>query len=583
MPNWVEVTPFQNEKDITINPYFIEHPEDVLGTLEKTSTAYGFDLTCKPDEKLSLNETLSERMQSLPQVYLPSATSLPLPQQIADVVDKRPSSFYIENGEIKFYDGFKTENVKINAKDREKMLLAMKIRDYVRNVLDVQVNDGIDIQLEVAQGKLNYAYEKYVHHYGRICEDTALKKIFSKDSAYPLLRSLEVYDKKGFKEKSPIFSQRMIEPHRQPTYAENPVDALAISMQEFGRVSIDYMASLTGTSEEEIIKSLEFERIYFDFQKQEYQLAEEFLSGDIREKMDQTQFQIQRIENEINAKLAASILQIEDIPKYEPQNEIEKNILRFEINGNSHFSFSHYLDKEQNPHYENYIKSQQDNLAFMLQVVLRQGKCAECDGVSNILADKPLLSLEAIRLGREIAYTRAADLIILSSIRALGEDFKYDKSEHDLILYSFLKERLAKFEGNIDAISKEINSLYHRSPDNDINEKWAQYKAEYQKLKISKQDEPNPEIERLRVIKSRLEKNFAALENVKPKDLTAADIHVEIGATWIPPEDIRRFIQETFDVSSSGMQVHFSQITGTWRIEGKSHSANPKIDCTCFN
>ena len=215
-----------------------------------------------------------------------------------------------------------------------------------------------------------------------------------------------------------------------------------------------------------------------------------------------------------------------------------------------------------------------------MQVVLRQGKCAECDGVSNILADKPLLSLEAIRLGREIAYTRAADLIILSSIRALGEDFKYDKSEHDLILYSFLKERLAKFEGNIDAISKEINSLYHRSPDNDINEKWAQYKAEYQKLKISKQDEPNPEIERLQVIKSRLEKNFAALENVKPKDLTAADIHVEIGATWIPPEDIRRFIQETFDVSSSGMQVHFSQITGTWRIEGKSHSANPKIDIT---
>ena len=259
----------------------------------------------------------------------------------------------------------------------------------------------------------------------------------------------------------------MIEPHRQPTYAENPVDALAISMQEFGRVSIDYMASLTGTSEEEIIKSLEFERIYFDFQKQEYQLAEEFLSGDIREKMDQTQFQIQRIENEINAKLAASILQIEEIPKYEPQNEIEKRIMEFDIAGNNYFSFSHYLDEQQNPHYENYIESQQDNRAFMLQVVLRQGKYAEGDRVSNILSDKPLLSLEAIRLGREIAYTRPADLIILSSIRALGEDFNHNNSEHDLILYSFLKERLAKFEGDSDAIGKEINSLYYRSPEND--------------------------------------------------------------------------------------------------------------------
>lgn len=124
---------------------------------------------------------LSERMKSLPQIYLPSATSLPLPQQIADVADKRPSSYYIENGEIKFYDGFKTEKVKINANDRARMLLAMKIRDYVRDVLDIQVNDGTDVLLQMAQAKLNHHYEKYVHHYGHICEDATLKKIFSKD------------------------------------------------------------------------------------------------------------------------------------------------------------------------------------------------------------------------------------------------------------------------------------------------------------------------------------------------------------------------------------------------------------------
>ena len=580
LPNWVEVTPFQNEKDISINPYFLEHPENVLGTLEKTSTAYGFDLTCKPDENRPLSEMLSEVMQTMPQIYLPSATVLPLPQQIADVGDKRPSSYFIENGEIKFYDGFKTEKVKINAKDRARMLAAMKIRDSVRDVLNVQVKDGADALLQMTQIQLTHNYEKYVHHYGRICEDSTLKKIFSKDAAYPLLRSLEIYDKNGFKEKSPIFSQRMIEPHRPPTHADTAADALAISMQEFGRVSIDYMASLTEQNEEEIIQALEFERIYFDFQKQEYQLAEEFLSGDIREKMEQTQFQIQKIENEINAKLAASILQVEDIPQYELQNELEKNILRFKINGSNNFSFSNYLDEQQNQYYENYIVSQQDNRAFMLQVLLRQGKYAEGDRVSNILADKPLLSPKAIRLGREVCYTRPADLIISSSIRALDEDFEHNNSEHDLILYSFLKERLAKFEGDIDAISKEINSLYYRKPDNDIKEKWAQYKAEYQKLKIAKQSEPNLELENLRETKSRLEKNLSALENVKPNDLTAADIHVEIGATWIPEKDIEKFIRDVFDVTKSKMEVHFSPITGTWRVEGKTYPNSAKAEVT---
>lgn len=111
LPNWVEVTPFQDEKDISINPYFLEHPENVLGTLEKTSTAYDFDLTCKPDENRPLNEMLSEVMQTMPQIYSPSATALPLSQQVLDVDDKRPSSYFTENGEIKFYDGVRVETI----------------------------------------------------------------------------------------------------------------------------------------------------------------------------------------------------------------------------------------------------------------------------------------------------------------------------------------------------------------------------------------------------------------------------------------------------------------------------------------
>ena len=154
LPNWVNVHHFNGERDITINNYFVEHPQDVLGRLEKTSTAYGFDLTCKPDETRPLNETLHDAMQSMPRIYLPSATSLPLPQQIADIEDKRSSSFFIENGELKFYDGVKVTNVKVNAKDRAQILLAMKIRDAVRNVIDAQLNDGSNDELATTQKRI---------------------------------------------------------------------------------------------------------------------------------------------------------------------------------------------------------------------------------------------------------------------------------------------------------------------------------------------------------------------------------------------------------------------------------------------
>ena len=197
LPNWVNVHAFNGERDITINNYFTEHSDDVLGKLEKTSTAFGFDLTCNPDEDRPLNESLRDSMQSMPKIYLPSATALPLPQQVADIEDKRSSSFFIENGELKFYDGVKVTNVKVNSKDRAQMLLAMDMRDSVRKVIDIQVNDGSNEELETAQKALNDVYDKYVKIYGHICEDASLKKIFSTDSGYPLLRSLEEYGRDG--------------------------------------------------------------------------------------------------------------------------------------------------------------------------------------------------------------------------------------------------------------------------------------------------------------------------------------------------------------------------------------------------
>ena len=387
-------------------------------------------------------------------IYYPSEIELPLPQQIPDIDDKRPSSFFIEDGEIKFFNGVKVENIKVSAKDRAQMLSAMDIRDSVREVIDIQVNDndGSDDELEKAQKILNALYDKHVAMYGHICENANLKKIFSRDSAYPLLRSLEEYGKDGYKGKSPIFNKRMIEPHRKPTHADNPADALAISMQEVGHVDLDYMRSLTGQTEEEIVSALEFNRIFFDFQHHEYQIAEEFLSGDIRDKMEFTENQITQINAEINKKFAENILQIDPISTYEPKNDLERKILDCNQTLERYFSFSNFYDENEQFYYDDYIESQKDNREFLAEIAFIHGTSIESDKVGMILADKPLLALDAIRRGREIGYAKQADLLIVSYLRTLDENFERTDAEHDLLLYAFLKKKLAKFENNFSSV-----------------------------------------------------------------------------------------------------------------------------------
>ena len=139
------------------------------------------------------------------------------------------------------------------------------------------------------------------------------------------------------------------------------------------------------------------------------------------------------------------------------------------------------------------------------------------------------------------------------------------------MLYDFLKKRLAKYEGDIQAIKDEVDHYYQRRSESAIKEDWEQYKQEYQKQKTLEKDKVNPRLDYLKAMQERLQKNLAALEQVKPKDLTAADIHVELGATWIPPYDVRMFIRDTFDVTHKSLEVYFSPITGVWRVDGKTN------------
>ena len=582
LPNWVNTGLFQGNNDITLNKYFEEHPEDVLGKLETTSTAYGYDLTCSPYENRPLEEALTEAMKTMPKIYKESEVELPLPKQILTRENINPSSYFEEDGELKFYDGIKVKPVNVNAKDKEKILKAMAMRDAVRKVINIQVEDGNEKDLKNAQDNLNSAYDRYIRDYCHICEDSNLKKIFGNDSAYPLLRSLEEYDKEGYKRKAPIFSCRMIEPHRTPTHADSPSDALAISMQEHGKVSIEYMAELTGQSKEEIIKSLEYQRIYFDFQKQEYQLAEEYLSGDIRAKIENTKIKLKEVDAEINKVISKELLKMEEIPMYEPKNEIEKKILTSNGGGNSTFSFSMYKDEESGYTYDEYIVSQQENRELMIEVAMRHGTLTTNDRVGKMLSEKPLIMLEAIRRGRSVGEIKAADLLIFANLRIMGEKFDRGDEEHDLLLYNFLKEKLAKYENNIYEIDEQIKNNCAKIRLSNIKEEWEQYKEEYLQKKRKALEEDNPTINILNNTKMRIERNLAVLEEVKPKDLTAADIHVELGATWIPAEDVDKFIKETFSLNyNRSIEVNFSKMTGNWKVEGKNLlNLGPKAEAT---
>ena len=162
--------------------------------------------------------------------------------------------------------------------------------------------------------------------------------------------------------------------------------------------------------------------------------------------------------------------------------------------------------------------SQKDNRELFVQVALRHGTGNYRDRVGEFLSDKLLIALDAIRLGREVGYSKQTDLLILNYLRAIDESFTRVDIEHDLMVYDFLKKKLARFENDIDAIRKKVHDFYERDADySTLKEEWVQYKSEYKRKKAVEQDRVNHDLDFLRKSKARLEKNLAALEFYRRK------------------------------------------------------------------
>lgn len=561
-PSWTQSKTWDDEHNISVNSYFTEHPEDVMGTLLKKSTAYGFDMTCKPSVDMTLEEQLRGAFAGLSKEYHGPTGEVALPTQPVEAVIKRPYSFFFQDDKLYYgKDSVDDEITGLTVAQEKQMKACIEVRDLIRNVIDSQKNDESNEVIQGLQRNLTRVYDDYVQDYGRIGPDKGLKKIFEDDASYPLLRSLEVFKDDKFVGKSDIFSKRTITPYVVPDHADTAADALMISMQEKGRVNLGYMMGLSGISKEEMIQQLEFTSIYYDVQKAEYQLTDEYLSGDIRGKIEYLENLTVDLGKQREDVLRDLVTPWTDATEYEPKNGTESHFLSMGRYGRLDTS-----DKI-------YFREHADDLEFTLTML---GKFGSSLSVPDQYKEDPLFALKAYKYGKSPDGISGGERLLKKVFNEIVPDKRIYQplTVDDAVLYSFLEKKFTEYNAGDRDVLK-----------NDLKGEWEQYQVDVAARKegIVMQGESET-IQEIVVQLELVSKNLTVLESVKPKDLEPSEIQVELGAPWIPTKDIEKFLFETLSTSRGtqhGIDVHYSSVTGNWRIDGKGTDyGNPKAEMT---
>lgn len=288
-PDWVHLD--TDENGITMNSYFVQHPEMILGEMKMESTRFGFDSACKAYQDIPLSELLHNAVQNI-QGEIPEYESEL--DEISDGQDAsipadpnvRNFSYALVDGKVYFRenDRMTPAAASVTAENRIKGLI--QIRDCVRKLIEYQTEDYPDDLIRTEQENLNRLYDSFTQQYGLI-NSRGNYLAFASDESYFLLCSLEVLDDEGnFKRKADMFTKRTIKPHREITSVETASEALALSIGEKACVDLPYMEQLTGKPKEEIIKDLQ--GIIFRIPAAEpaqYVTADEYLSGNVRAKL----------------------------------------------------------------------------------------------------------------------------------------------------------------------------------------------------------------------------------------------------------------------------------------------------------
>ena len=289
-PDWVHLD--TDENGVTMNRYFVEHPEMVLGEIKMESTRFGtFEPVCKARKDIPLSELLSNAVQringEIPELDN-GVDEISDEQELSVPADPnvRNFSFTLVDGRVCFRenDRMHPASVSMTAENRIKGLI--QIRDCVRKLIEYQTDDYPEEMIRTEQENLNRLYDVYTAKYGLI-NSRGNYLAFASDESYFLLCSLEVLDDEGnFKRKADMFTKRTIKPHREITSVETASEALALSIGEKARVDLPYMEQLTGKTQAELVQDLQ--GVIFKVPNCEpvsYVAADEYLSGNVRNKL----------------------------------------------------------------------------------------------------------------------------------------------------------------------------------------------------------------------------------------------------------------------------------------------------------
>ena len=302
-PDWVQLG--KTEDGFAINQYFVDHPEMVLGELTTESTQYGREeLTVAPIEGTSLADQLAEAVQHIEGQYTEVEVETP---DIADAEnekhilpadpDVKNFSYTVVDGEVFYRENSVMMQVELSDTAKGRVTGMVELRQIVNELIDQQLNDYPDEDIKATQDRLNAAYDAFAAKYG-LLNDRKNGRLFEQDSSYYLLCSLENLDEQGqLKSKAAMFTKRTIRPERTVTSVDTPSEALAVSIGEHGKVDLPYMAELLGTPGEYGRITTELSGVIFKDPAADptdpeagWQMADEYLSGDVRAKLRMAQF-----------------------------------------------------------------------------------------------------------------------------------------------------------------------------------------------------------------------------------------------------------------------------------------------------
>lgn len=591
--------------EVMVNNYLQGHVEKILGQPSTASFAYGYRFSTLP-----LRSFEGQTRETLPEYVAPTIedglkddldckrretpfyASLPeplsAPKQAPKEVERRPFGYYLDDdGKLVLDSADGSQRVMNDLKPEVEanIRLAMAIRDRIHAMYEDELHNCSDERLAMHQENLKSLYDQYVKKFGRIFSNATLARHFKHDASYPLLTSLEIVEDGELKGLSVIFDKRTIHAYQPPTHADTPEEALMISLQEKGKIDLAYMSTLTDKTPEALVKDLEFSSIYEDYETHRYMTAEEYLSGDVRDRIEKLDKLIHRWTKDLRTLVYAELYPMQVDAKF-PTTSEDFDLYRFRTD------LSGYLYQMQDEDFHKFYKP--ENRMFLLHIM------SQSDDNSAIYAMREHIFHDAKQ--NETLRTLLKDptlYIDMMEYQLLqGKPFYFGNFNYYKTVFSGYQDvqrvgEAMKGKGRFDApkdlaeiaflrkaVREYIDSDRSEAYLSSLNDAYRAYTKEAsEKVHDAMHNLHTETLDPVREDINRATKNRNALEKVKPKDLTAEEIVIPFGSTWVPTDSVCKFLAETFDLYQYGITVDYSSVTGEWNV---TYKGSPSVKSENF-